>query len=224
MIEAARQSDSEFVVFCDFDDALLPDALALHARALEGADISFGPMILMDEKSEPLGREFPERDALPHEIEGPSALLSRNVMGFSNTAARRAVLAKANIAIPDGLAAADWWFFTMLLISGCRARRTAAAVANYRVYAQNTLSADAAKNVATLRQRALMAAGYYAAIGGFVDVTSEQAAVSGLLTRIEKDPDGVADLMVRLPATMDAWFGDVSAVSRMVEMNSRRTQ
>jgi len=217
MIESVRQSDSEIVVFCDFDDCLLPNALTLHAQALENVDVSFGPMILMNEKSEPLGREFPESGALPDEIEGPLALRSRNFMGFSNTAVRRAALAKANIAIPNNLAAVDWWFFTMLLVSGCQARRTAAPVANYRVYAQNTLGAGAADSIAMLRERAGIVGLHYAAISDVVNVTSEQAAVSRLLTQIENDPESVAKLVAQLPRTVGAWFDDVSAVCRMVE-------
>lgn len=214
MIEACRQSDAENVVFCDFDDWLLPDALDLHGRALENADISYGSQVLVNEKGESLNREFPDCANLPAEVDGPSAVRAHNFMGFSNTAVRQDALAQSSIAIPEHLAAPDWWFYTMLLASGCRARR-AAAVTSYRVYAQSVLGAKAATSVAMLHQRAKIAGRHYAAIGGVVDVTPEQEMVSRLLALIENDPEAADEIVAKLPPNV-AWFDDVSTACAML--------
>ncbi len=217
MIEAARQSTAEIVVFCDFDDRLLPESFDRHTDALASADISYGPMELMDERGSPLGDSFPKAAAMPAEISNSAALLGRNFMGFSNTAVRRSAITQVSAAIPEDLVAADWWFFTMLLSSGRRAKQAQGAVANYRVYAQNMLGSAPAKTPEDLLRRAKIVERHYAAVGDKVDVAAHKRTLSKLINCIERDAAAGARIVSQLPRNFGAWFEDVAAACRLAE-------
>jgi len=210
MIETAAQVEADILVFADFDDRLLPDSLALHAAALEKAEISYGDLELIDAEGRPLGRRFFDGAEIPEAVEGPEALLDRNFMGFTNTAVRRGTISARACRLPGDLVAVDWWFFTMLLAEGYRARRTAGSVARYRIHADNTLGAAAAANVAALRQRAAMAKRHYAAIAESVDVRSRLRVVGKLLAALDRDPEGATAFLPGLRRRPSVWFDDVA--------------
>ena len=137
MIEAARVSDCDALIFCDFDDSLLPGAIG-HLAALESADISFGDLQLIDASGNMVASSFFTGALIPDLISSPDALVDRNFLGFSNTAIRREAIRPTAANIPDSQVAADWWFFSMLLEAGARARRCPEAVAKYRQHGANT--------------------------------------------------------------------------------------
>jgi hypothetical protein len=216
MIDAVRESNSEIAVFCDFDDRLAPAALDLHAGALASADMSYGEMRIVDEVGRPLGGNFPRASSMPDQLDKVDPLLSRNFMGFSNTAVRCNALS-ASLAIPDDLVAADWWFFTMLLATGRRGGRTASAVADYRTYSQNVLGANASNSIEVLRKRAEIAQRHYAAVSGMIDTTKQSQAVTRLLEAIDRGVDACAQLVAALPHDSGAWFEDVEHACALLE-------
>ncbi|MBM4232086.1 MAG: hypothetical protein FJ184_15405, partial [Gammaproteobacteria bacterium] len=138
MLEAAMAAECDVIVFCDFDDRLLPGAVG-HLDALDDADISYGDLELIDTGGNVLAQSFFGGAGIPNEAKGPEVLLNRNFLGFSNTAVRRSALTPAVIDIPDALPTADWWFFSMMLEAGATARRCSGAVAQYRQHGANTL-------------------------------------------------------------------------------------
>ena len=221
MVDAAERSAADIVVFIDFDDRLLPRAFDLHAAALADAEVSYGDMELIDEQGRPLGRRFLDGTVIPAEVRGPKPRLAHNFIGFSNAAVRGSAITQPAIGIPDNLVAADWWFFTMLLASGVRAKRTLAPVANYRLHAQNTLGANTAGSADVLRRRARIAASHYAAIGANVNVEAELRAVTRLLSYIESD-SAAAELVAHMPSYTGAWFEDVTIACRLIDSAKKK--
>jgi hypothetical protein len=216
MLDAAAASAADIVVFADFDDRLDPQALALHAAALAGADISYGDMRLADSGGAPLERAFFDGADVPESVGGPAALAERNFMGFGNSAVRRAALARARLSVPDDAMPADWWLFTLLLAGGFQARRTAAPVAMYRSHADSTLGGAPSASAAMLRRRATMALGHYGRVGARVDVRAAGRAVERLVAFLDGGERAWTALAPALEGCPAIWFEDVARAGRAV--------
>jgi hypothetical protein len=216
MLDAAAASDADIVVFADFDDRLLPDALRLHADALDEADISYGDMVLIDGAGQPLDSNFFDGAAIPKDVGGPAAIAERNFLGFGNTAVRRAALARAALSMPDDAMPADWWLFTMLLSGGLKGRRTDAPVALYRSHGASTLGAAPATTLTVLRRRAAMALNHHRQLDARVDVSAACRAVERLVDYIDRDHRAWSMLSPVLVDCPGVWFEDVARASRAV--------
>lgn len=143
MLAAGQESGASVLVFIDMDDLIAPRALDLHLDALRGADFSYGDMDLIDVDGDGLGRRFFDTAGVPGEVDNIAAITNRNFLGFSNTAVRVNRIAPVALAVPEDVVAADWWFYTMLLLGGLTGKKTAGPVAAYRIYEANTLGAGA---------------------------------------------------------------------------------
>jgi len=210
MVEAAVQSEAEIVVFADFDDRLLPEALDLHAEALADAAISYGDMELIDEKGHSLGRRFYEGTGVPAHFIGNSAIADRNFIGFTNSAIRSANLKSEIPPIPDTVAAADWWFYTMILASGVRANQTRRKVTDYRVRRESIVGHTISANPTVLRQRALLALNHYAALSDELQWRTRHEAIARLVAAIDQDvTDGLIDIISEMANKPIVWFEDV---------------
>jgi hypothetical protein len=214
MLTAASASAADVVVFADFDDRLLPEALGLHARALDDADISFGDMVLADSGGRRLGRRFFDGASIPNSFTGPGAIIERNFLGFGNTAVRRAVLLDADLSIPTDAMPADWWFFTALLSKGLRAARTDGPVSLYRSHANSALGAEAAASAPALRARAALALSHYAQLDGRVDTKAARRAVEDLIRLIDGGDGSFAAVASALDDCPAVWFEDVARAAR----------
>jgi hypothetical protein len=141
MLRTAAALPVAAVICYDMDDIPDPDGLSRHMNALQTASISYGDMDLIDQNGRPEGRTFFSGQRVPSQIADPHALLHRNFMGFTNTAVKREIIEPMANAIPDGITAIDWWFYTSLLSEGYSAARTKGTVVAYRTHDQNTLGA-----------------------------------------------------------------------------------
>lgn len=210
MTGAAAQSDAEIVVFADFDDRLLTGALDLHAAALTDADVSYGDMELIDETGHALGRRFFEDASVPVKFTGHALLASRNFIGFTNSAVRGSMLESEMPAIPDSVAAADWWFYTKLLAKGAHAQRTESEVTAYRVRRDSIVGHTVSSSPAVLRQRAGIALDHYAALAPEMPhARSGYESILKLIAAIDSDPQGAIDNLSTQAGKPCVWFEDV---------------
>ena len=129
------------------DDVIAPRGLDRHIDALAEADFSYGDMELIDVSGRRLGRRFFDQSSVPGRVDDVLTIRDRNFLGFSNTAVRADQICPSALIVPDGIVAADWWFFTMLLLGGLRGKKTDGPVAEYRLHDSNTLGAGAPTSV-----------------------------------------------------------------------------
>lgn len=143
LLSRARERAVDGVVLFDMDDIPAPDSLSAHANALADAEISYGDVRIIAVDGTELSSSFFAGAGVPGAVSGPTALRFRNFIGFGNAALRKDAILPSALAIPEGLASPDWWFFTTLLHAGHTARRTQQHVAAYRQHPGNLLSGRA---------------------------------------------------------------------------------
>lgn len=209
MLDAVAASGADIVIFTDFDDRLISDALAAHESALADADISYGDLELMDESGQSLNRCFFEGAGVP-ERASADALSARNFIGFGNSAVRRKALAAQTVKIPQSVTAADWWFFSTLLNAGLKAKRTDRPVGRYRTHAHSVLGGTGALSPDALRRRAEIALAHYRALSESAPGQDRIGQISNLLDWIAREPDEVAVFAKSLVARRGVWFDDVA--------------
>lgn len=147
MLAAGQASGADVLVFIDMDDLIAPGALDRHLGALEEADFSYGDMDLIDDAGHGLERRFFDNAGIPDRVDDVITIRDRNFLGFSNTAVRANRLSPDALIVPEDVVAADWWFFTMLVLAGLRGKKTAGTVAAYRIHDSNTLGVGAPQTV-----------------------------------------------------------------------------
>jgi hypothetical protein len=141
MLTAGHATGADILAFMDMDDVMTPRALDRHLVALAGADFSYGDLDLADASGRSLGRCFFDNAAIPDRVDDVGAIRDRNFLGFSNTAVRASRISPVAMIVPEDVVAADWWFFTMLLLGGLSGRKAPGTVAKYRLHDANTLGA-----------------------------------------------------------------------------------
>lgn len=207
MIAATVASGADCIVFCDSDDVLLPAALGVHGRNLQHADISVADLMPVDADLVPIADAM-LADDLPAEVDADT-LIATNVMGFSNTAARRDVLAgllDAHPAFPAEIVAVDWWMFDALLAVGATVKSARVPVAAYRQHAANTLGATGAVDERAARQR------LSAFVRHMTHATSSpaRAILRREAERLLADKDALRCAMAHAPRFGRAWFADAA--------------
>lgn len=147
MLTAGHATGADILVFIDMDDVIAPRALDRHLVALAGADFSYGDLELVDVSGGSLGRCFFDNAGIPDRINDVTAISDRNFLGFSNTAVRASRISPVALMVPEDIVAADWWFFTMLLLGGQSGKKATGTVAKYRLHDANTLGAGTPRTV-----------------------------------------------------------------------------
>jgi hypothetical protein len=220
MLAAAVRSKCDYLVFADFDDRLRPGAIERHLQALQGADISYGDLAIIDAESRDLGRTFFDGACVPEKIHTVTPVLHRNFLGFSNTAVRRVSITGAVPKIPDEISAADWWVYTHLLQAGLTGRRADGVVSDYRVYANSLLGANAAGSRHDLIERCRLALIHYRHLSPLAAPYRDD--VENLAAALESTPDWAAKMIVTLQNSPGVWFDDVKrAVDIMLRTTDR---
>ncbi|MDH3738287.1 MAG: hypothetical protein OER92_03765 [Alphaproteobacteria bacterium] len=148
MLTTGQLSGTDILIFIDMDDLIAPQAIARHLEALREADFSYGDLDLVDASGRQLGRRFFDKASVPDAVDDVLSIRDRNFLGFSNTAVRTHRISPVALMVPESIVAADWWFFTMLLLGGLRGKKTTGPVAAYRLHDANILGAGAPRTVA----------------------------------------------------------------------------
>jgi len=215
LLDAAAHSGADVLVFVDMDDVIAPRALDSHLAALADADFSYGDLALIDAAGQPLGRRFFDGARVPARVTDIAAIRDRNFLGFSNTAVRTARISPVALTVPDSVVAADWWFFTMLVLGGLCGQRTAEPVGAYRLHGANLLGAGGPRSVAELIGQSEAMLRHYRAFAAYPALAGRAAALETLLAVAHDAPEN--DLAARLDGLAQrpgAWF---EAVSRLAD-------
>ncbi len=204
MLSAGQASGADVLVFSDMDDLIAPHGLDRHLAALAEADFSYGDMELVDAAGDSLGRRFFDQASVPDRVDDVIAVRDRNFLGFSNTAVRTDCIAPVALAVPEHIVAADWWFFTMLLLGERRGRKTDGLVASYRLHDANTLGAGAPRTVVEAIGQTEAMLRHYRAFAAHPALASRAADTEKVLATLRSAP--AQELAARLAST-DAEFG-----------------
>ncbi|MDJ0893591.1 MAG: hypothetical protein QNJ92_00500 [Alphaproteobacteria bacterium] len=213
MLQSARQSSADVVVFADMDDWLLEDAVPLHRQALAQSDFSYGDQILVDAAGQSTGRLLYDSWSVPASVLGTDALCRGNFVGFGSSAVRRQVLSEEHCALPETVRAADWWFFSKLLEAGCRGSRTSGPVASYRQHDGSLLGAAPASDPEALLDRCDIVLRHYAALSPSPAVSRQAAAVERLAEVLRTQPETLANDIARFSGRTAMWHEDVARLA-----------
>lgn len=219
MLRAAAETEAEYFVLVDMDDYLLPEGVAAHLAAMRDADFSYGDMALIDADGADMGRTFYQDNAIPAKlsgVDGEAAILTRNFLGFSNTAFRRRCLDPARLAIPDDLVAIDWWFYTQLLQDGYTGAKADRPVIAYRTHAGNILGGRARADLTAVRRRLAINRRHCEAFAGNVAFDVRRAALDRLESWIEREDEAVAAAVAAACSAPGVWFDDIARLADRV--------
>lgn len=223
MLDAAAHSGADVLVFVDMDDVIAPTAIDNHLAALAAADFSYGDLELIDAAGQPLGRRFFDGARVPERVGDLAAICDRNFLGFSNTAVRADRLSPVALTVPDDVVAADWWFFTMLVLGGLRGQRTAAPVGAYRMHGANALGAGGPRTIAEVIGQSEAMLRHYRAFAAQPALAGRAAAVENLLAAVHGVPaDDVAARLDGLDRDTGAWFETISRLADSVAAPAAR--
>ncbi len=214
MLSAGQASGAEILVFIDMDDLIAPEGVDRHLAALAEADFSYGDLDLVDAAGCGLGRRFFDHANVPDRVDDVVAVSDRNFLGFSNTAVRTNCIAPVALAVPEHIVAADWWFFTMLLLGGRRGRKTAGLVASYRLHDANTLGAGAPRTVAEAIGQTEAMLRHYRAFAAHPALASRTAVTEQVLAKLRDAP--AQELVAHLAspdAEFGAWFEEIGRLA-----------
>jgi len=214
MLGAGQASGADVLVFIDMDDRIAPGAVNCHLAAVKEAEFSYGDMDLIDGCGRPLGRRFFDGARVPDTVDNVSAISDRNFLGFSNTAVRASRIAPVALTVPEDVVAADWWFYTMLLLGGLSGRKTAAPVAAYRIYDANTLGAGAPLSATAAIGQTEAMLRHYRAFSAHPALGPRAAKTEQMLAKLQNVPE--QELAARLGAAAGphgAWFEDIARIA-----------
>ena len=211
MLKSACETGSEVLVFTDADDALLPAGIEAHLDALDDADFSYGDQVLVDVDLTPIGKTLYQDWPVPARTSGPADLCDGNFVGFSGAAVRRSSLGAEAVAVPKNVVAVDWWFFTQLLVDGCRGGRTPIPVVSYRQHSGNVNGAIAAPQIPAVLKRCEAVLRHAEAFPHLRDLV---VAVRRLARAIEDDAVGMAPLIREACSEPRFWYADIGHMIR----------
>lgn len=146
----------EYLLLCDVDDCFSPLRIEKSISAIEDFDILVHDLNIVDVNKDIIFESYFSK-SINMKVELNSAfLLTKNIFGFSNTALRVSKLQK--ISFPKDLRIVDWYYFTILLNEGLRAKFLPDALTDYRQYSGNMIgiaiyTLDMFKNLLLLKKK-----------------------------------------------------------------------
>lgn len=212
LVGAALEISSPVLVFTDADDMLEPRAFDLHLEALQRGDFSFGDQRHVDMDGCLMDRTL--FDGMnPGSVAGISMLLDRNFLGFGSTAVWRHRVTARAADIPSAVVAADWWFFSILILDGLIGAQTTEPVVRYRQHPQNLLGPRADPNLTAFLSRCRVARLHYQHLP-IPEAVARLNAIERTIAAIEREPSAWTGVIERACQETGVWFEDVWRVAR----------
>ncbi|NKB48438.1 MAG: hypothetical protein GKS02_03625 [Alphaproteobacteria bacterium] len=218
MLTAGQSTGADILVFIDMDDVIAPRALDRHLVALAWADFSYGDLDLIDASGQSLGRCFFDDADVPDRVDDVTAVCDRNFLGFSNTAVWADRIAPVALIVPEDVIAADWWFFTMLLLGGLRGKKAAGAIASYRLHDANILGAGApgTKSQAIAQSEAMLR--HYRAFSAHPALAGRADDAEQVIARLRSlNPQEISAHLGTCGDDSGAWFEGIGRLAQRLD-------
>lgn len=139
LIQFAKINNYDIVVFGDIDDTFSEARIEKSIAALQKVDVVVNDLTSTTKDGAVLSENIYSH-RLNHEQLIPFDFIKeKNIFGLSNTAINLGKVSIDLIFFPEELIAVDWYFFSLLLLSGLSAVFIADEITFYRQYDENTI-------------------------------------------------------------------------------------
>ncbi len=167
LMENARQSGYEQLIWTDSDDYFSNNRVAESKRLLKTHDFVFNELVVVDQSGTILQDKYLTSIKIHDTVSSHRELLDRNFIGLSNSALN---LSTADgIAIPSTIIAVDWWIYSLLVIRGLRGKFLPEASTFYRQHTGNMIGLAQQLTVDSLRMGVSVKLAHYASLVNFGD-------------------------------------------------------
>ena len=136
-INYAVQQGYDFLMLCDVDDLASPQRLETSLAAMDEVDIVVHDLDIVDAQGVLLVKNYFSQSLKPSVCLDAQFVETLNIFGFSNTMLRVSKLTE--VQFPPALRVVDWYYFTLLLRQGLRARFMPVALTGYRQHSNNMI-------------------------------------------------------------------------------------
>ncbi|MGO2476892.1 MAG: NeuD/PglB/VioB family sugar acetyltransferase [Pseudoalteromonas sp.] len=156
LIQFAKNNNYDIAVFGDIDDVFSETRIAKSINALKEFDVVVNDLTSISKDGLVINKHIYSNRLSNHQRLSLEFIKEKNIFGLSNTAINLDKLSLDLTYFPDNLIAVDWYFFSLLLISGFKALFIADEVTFYRQYDSNTIgvggfTAEKIKRIAEVR-------------------------------------------------------------------------
>ena len=138
MLKYAKQNNYQFAVLGDIDDTFSNNRIELSIKALQENDIVVNDLNIMNMQNITVDKLYSKR-LDDQQLICSTFITDKNVFGLSNTAINLKKVPLSCIEFPKELIAVDWYFFSLLLCKGLKARFINQATTYYRQHGSNTI-------------------------------------------------------------------------------------
>ncbi len=138
LIQYSKLNNYSVIIFGDIDDIFSENRVEKSIQALKNADIVVNELssikdgYLIDEN-------IYSKRLKDQQIINFNFIKDKNVFGMSNTAVNLTAVPFSLIQFPEELIAVDWFFYSVLLLQGLKAKFISSAVTYYRQHDNNTV-------------------------------------------------------------------------------------
>jgi hypothetical protein len=138
LIKYVILAEYDIAVFGDFDDYFDVGRIEVALDLLQEADVVVNDLCSFDDSGvlerDIIGNRFCNRQHITVDM-----VMDKNIFGLSNTAVRLNGMSDLDISFDSSLVAVDWYFFSILLLSGWTSVFTNETFTHYRQHSDNTV-------------------------------------------------------------------------------------
>lgn len=147
-INSIKMRNYEYLIFCDADDYIENNRIEINTNLLRKNDIICNDINLVDKRRNCIKQNL-LAEFMGDTYYTTNEILSKNYLGFTNTAIKTSLLKNIDIEFNNEIIAVDWYFFTILLLQNPNAKIyfTNKTSTYYRQYEQNTIGINNTVNV-----------------------------------------------------------------------------
>lgn len=134
-LDFAIENGYTILVFCDADDYMYPNRIECSIENLKGYDILVSDFHVVDADRRLVCSNYLQRSIRNNDVIDKEFIKDKNLFGFTNTCMSMKNVKR--VFLPETLRVVDWYFFTVLLQDGLRARFLPKSLTEYRQYCGN---------------------------------------------------------------------------------------
>lgn len=136
-INYAIDNQYEFLMLCDIDDLFSPLRVEKTMSIMRDCDIVVNELDIVDSDNKLIEEAYFSHSVNTETVFDNEFIKDKNLFGFSNTAMRVSKLSR--VSFPKDLRIVDWYFYTILLNKGLKARFLPESLTYYRQHSGNMI-------------------------------------------------------------------------------------
>lgn len=136
-INYAIEKQYEYLMLCDIDDLFSPIRVEKTMSIMPICDIVVNELNIVDADNKLIETAYFSHSVNTETVFDNEFIKDKNLFGFSNTTMRVSKLSQ--VSFPKDLRIVDWYFYTLLLNNGLKARFMPEALTYYRQHSGNMI-------------------------------------------------------------------------------------